>query len=160
VGDRLSCKSLRRATTEDADPWVRSLAVWSLGQLGDSPSSQLLRPLLASTASYVRRAAVVVLSSLGDGYARRLLRRQGLAADAAPVRRDWCRTLAIAQPGALDCYLLSRYGDGIDPWLDPRAVIDAQRVQRMARLVRLDPADVRDRYTRLAKIMPLRLAPP
>jgi len=115
--------------------------------------------MLTSTAEDVRRTAVAVLSSLGDSYARRLL-REGLAAAAAPVRRNWARSFALAQSDPLDIDLLSQYCDSIGPWLDPRATVDTQHVRRMARLVGLDAADVRRRYARLATIAPLRLASP
>jgi HEAT repeat protein len=142
---------------DDADPWVRSLAGWSLGQLGDTRSRQTLRPLLASTAGATRRVAAAVLSNIGDRYARRLLRR-GLTAGAAATRREWVATFARILPDMVDNDLLSRDGDAMEPYLDSQARIDRRRVDRMARLLRLDPAEVIDRYTRLAKTVPLRLS--
>jgi hypothetical protein len=57
----------------------------------------------------------------------------------------------------VDDDLLSRDGDGFEPYLDPRASIDRRRVERMARLLGLNATEVTDRYARLAKTVPLRL---
>jgi len=156
IGDQNSAKFLQRAT-RDPNPWVQSVAVWSLAQLDASLPIQILRPMLTTTAAHHRRTAVVVLSRMGDTYASRILRK-GLTAPTLPIRRRWTGLFAHAQPDLLDCDLLSRNAGSAPPWMDPQAVINARHIRRMARLTKLAPSDVRNRYIWLAKTLPLQLA--
>jgi hypothetical protein len=157
VGDD-RCLDDLRAASGDGDPWIRARALWALGRLGDASAVGTLRKLLTGTSAGLHQRVVVGLADLGDRYGRRLL-RQGLTAGAAPIRQGWVQNLAAVQRDPVDSDLLSRYGDSIGPWLDSRTVIDPRRVKQMARLTATPADEVVARYRRLAKIVPLTIAP-
>jgi HEAT repeat protein len=187
LGDHDATEPLLAILRGDPDPWLRERAALALGRLGPEPAlaalrgaaadhdvdvrqaaafaSGLLGDLSAMTATRERmgeltavrrRRLVGSLATLGDPHAARLM-RAGFAASATPVRRLWAREAALASPTQFDQDLLSRDGDGEEPYIDPAAVVDDRRIERMARILCRTPAEIRAAYESLAARVPLRL---
>jgi hypothetical protein len=144
------------ARLEDQSELVLKAAVEAIGQIGESQAVEKLTVILQYENKEVRQEAAKALARIGNRQAIDLLINT-LSAPDRDTRIEALEALSLLCKDGIDRKLLSEEFDAVQPFWDPLIEIDAERIDKATRVLKLPTEEVRARYEAIARLFPLKL---
>lgn len=156
--DRATIALLARLQDAQENEEVRLKVAKALGQIKDPRAIDTLKTKLQDTQEIddIRLEALIALEQIDRTQAADRLEAFWQSSNKE-LRCNALGKLAKTCEDRIDHLLLSRDFDALYPWLDPIALISADRIKLAAEILNHQPEDIRQRYMALAERFGLKL---
>jgi HEAT repeat protein len=144
------------ARLEDQSELVLKAAVEAIGQIGEPQAVEKLTVILQCENKEIRQEAAKALAMIGNSQAIDLLINT-LSAPDRDTRIEALEALSLLCKDGIDRKLLSEEFDAVQPFWDPLIEIDAERIDKATKVLKLPTEEVRARYEAIARLFPLKL---